>query len=224
MIQVLPGTKFNDWEVLRETEDERPGRYFECMCKCGKIQNVHLTSMKLGRSKRCWDCGRVKTGKEEELVGKKIGKWTVLYVCGRSFKSFKYLCICECGTQKEIHGPHLRNEKTLMCRSCSNRKKAKDNETHGMSYTSTYKIWNQIHQRCKNSKATSYHRYGGRGISVCERWNDFKSFIQDMGERPENMDLDRINNDGNYEPSNCRWISHRENCLNQSRSKKKSPK
>lgn len=217
----LIGQKFGEWEILSEAKDDRPGRYFECMCSCGKIQNVHWISMKLGRSKRCWDCGRIKTGKEEEMIGKKFGKWTVLYVSGRSFKSFQYKCICECGFEKDIHGPHLRQGKSKMCRNCSNQIKAKNNILHGLAKTSTYKIWNQMIQRCNNPKSTMYHRYGGRGISVCERWKDFRNFLKDMGERPNKLDLDRIDNDGNYEPSNCRWISHKENCNNQSRSKKK---
>lgn len=215
----LIGKRFGEWEVLREVEDERPGRYFECICSCGKVQNVHYVSMKLGRSKKCWDCGRVKTGKADEMLGKKVGKWTVLYVSGRSFKSFKYMCVCECGVHKEVHGPHLRQNKTSMCRDCSNRIKSKNNCIHGYSGSSTYKIWSQILQRCNNPKTPHYNRYGGRGISVCERWKDFKAFLNDMGERPPNMDIDRIDNDGNYEPSNCRWISHKENCRNTSRKK-----
>lgn len=214
------GKIFGEWKLLNLVDDPRPGKYYECICSCGKIQNVHWVSMKLGRSKRCWDCGRAKTSKADEMIGKKFGKWIVLHPCGISFKSVKYMCVCICGIQKEIHGPHLRSGKTNMCRTCSNREKSIKNMTHGKSQTSTYKIWNQIHQRCKNPKSTHYKRYGGRGISVCERWNDFRNFLKDMGERPEGLDLDRIDNDGNYEPKNCRWISHKENCLNQSRSKK----
>lgn len=214
------GLVFGEWTILNLVKDPRPGTHYECICGCGKVQNVHFVSMKMGRSKRCYDCGRRKTSKSEEMIGIKIGKWTVLSVCGTSFKSLKYLCRCDCGEQAEIHGPHLRNKKTTQCRLCSNREKAKKNISHGKSRSSTYKIWNQIHQRCKNPKATGYHRYGGRGISVCERWHDFRNFLYDMGERPDGLDLDRINNDGNYEPSNCRWVTHRENCQNQAKGRR----
>lgn len=215
------GKKFGEWEILNATQDSRPGKYYECMCSCGKIQNVHWVSMKLGRSKRCWDCGRAKTGKANEMVGQKFGKWIVLSHHGISHNSYSYLCRCECGFESVIHGPHLRQKKSTQCLSCSNRDKSLNNKKHGHATSSTYKTWNQMHQRCKNPKSTHYHRYGGRGISVCERWNDFRNFLRDMGERPgKGFDLDRIDNDGNYEPGNCRWVSHKENCLNQSRNKK----
>ena len=213
------GQTFGEWTILNNVKDPRPGKYYECICSCGKIQNVHWVSMKLGRSKRCWDCGRMKTSKIDEMIGIKVGKWTVLSISGRSFKSLKYLCRCDCGNEAEIHGPHLRQRNTTQCRPCANREKAQKNIRHGKATSSTYKIWNQIHQRCKNPKTTHYHRYGGRGISVCERWNDFRNFLYDMGERPAGLELDRIDNDGNYEPSNCRWVTHKVNCQNQSRSK-----
>jgi len=210
------GKKFGDWKILNEVYDERPGKYYECICKCGKIQNVHFVSMKLGRSKRCWDCGRRKTSTSDEMIGKKFGDWIVLNVAGTKFKSYTYNCQCKCGKIQEVFGPHLTRKKytSTKCRTCSNREKAYNNIVHGKSNTNTYKIWSAMHHRCKNKNNEAYHRYGGRGISVCERWNDFRNFLKDMGERPLKMDLDRINNDGNYEPSNCRWISHKENCLN----------
>jgi hypothetical protein len=74
--------------------------------------------------------------------------------------------------------------------------------------------------RCENPNAPFYKRYGGRGIKVCERWSKFENFLEDMGERPEGMTIDRIDNDGNYEPLNCRWVTHKENCNNRSNKKK----
>ena len=68
--------------------------------------------------------------------------------------------------------------------------------------------------RCSNKKSTHYDRYGGRGITVCARWKRFENFYKDMGERPEGLTLDRIDNNGNYEKSNCRWVTHKENCNN----------
>lgn len=79
------------------------------------------------------------------------------------------------------------------------------NASHGMSHTNIYDIWCGMHRRCKSPKCAEYPLYGGRGISVCERWNNFENFYADMGERPKDHSIDRINSDGDYEPSNCRW-------------------
>lgn len=83
------------------------------------------------------------------------------------------------------------------------------NKTNG-----TYTSWIELNRRCKNKNRKTYKDYGGRGIKVCERWQVFENFLEDMGERPIGMQIDRINNDGNYEPGNCRWISPEENKIN----------
>jgi hypothetical protein len=82
--------------------------------------------------------------------------------------------------------------------------------------TSTRVIWNGMIDRCRNPKCPMYPWYGGRGIKVCERWTTFSSFLTDMGERPDGLSLDRINNDGDYEPGNCRWATSREQHRNRS--------
>ena len=82
--------------------------------------------------------------------------------------------------------------------------------THLLSKTPEYRAWANMWQRCTNPKAAGYENYGGRGIRVCERWRLFENFLADVGPRPEGLTLDRINNDGNYEPGNCRWATRSE--------------
>lgn len=86
---------------------------------------------------------------------------------------------------------------------------------HGRSRTPEYRVWRDMHQRCRNKRNPHYHNYGGRGIIVCERWSEFASFFEDMGERPSDFhSIDRKNNNGNYTPKNCRWATKSEQCQN----------
>ena len=88
------------------------------------------------------------------------------------------------------------------------------NKIHGMHGTPIYNTWNNMIQRCENPNYENYHNYGGRGIKVCDRWHDIKQFCADMGERPESLSINRIDNDGDYEPGNCEWATQIEQAAN----------
>ena len=142
--------------------------------------------------------------KPGQLSGQKFGRLTILHREANSrHGKTRWLCRCDCGTQKIVLAATLLRGESRSCGCLLKRGAVK----HGMSGTPTYRIWKAMRVRCHNPRQASYPRYGGRGITVCQRWNDFANFLADMGERPPGCSIDRINNDGNYEPGNCRWAS-----------------
>jgi hypothetical protein len=126
----------------------------------------------------------------------------------------RWRCLCECGKSVTISGSNLRRGTTRSC-GCLQRQLAavaiaeRRTATHGMKGTPTYKSWVNAKQRCGNPRYHKFESHGGRGISMCDKWSkSFEAFLEDMGVRPSGTSLDRYpNNDGNYEPGNCRWAT-----------------
>lgn len=119
---------------------------------------------------------------------------------------------CFCGKTFETRLTSIKSGHTKSCGCLNITQIERDLKSHGMSYSPTYSSWKGAKQRCYNKNSKKYHIYGGKGIKVCDRWlNSFENFLEDMGERTIDQSLDRIDPNGNYEPSNCRWISKSEN-------------
>lgn len=117
-------------------------------------------------------------------------------------------CSCDCGSKLNVKKAYLTSGDTTSCGCLRREKAAALKKSHGKANSgSTYDIWVLMRQRCNNPKAKGFRYYGGRGITVCQRWDSFEAFLNDMGERPPGLTLDRIEADGNYEPGNCRWAT-----------------
>lgn len=160
----------------------------------------------------------------KDISGQKFGRLTVLYkstIKSGTSREIKWLCKCDCGNYRLVNGGMLRNANTQSC-GCLKIERIKGTNTkHGNStrtngQTSEYKAWSSMKDRCYNKNKHCYPDWGGRGIKVCERWlNNFENFLSDMGKKPSNKySLDRIENSGNYEPTNCRWALKKQQANN----------
>ncbi len=159
----------------------------------------------------------------EDLTGRRYGRLVVLHRFTGPASDVKWVCQCDCGKTTNTFRTSLKKGTSQSCgclrneQSSERAKRSKFHLKHGMTKTPEYGIWCAMRNRCNNPKVDRYPVYGGRGIKVCERWSNFENFIADMGLRPSGKhSIDRRDNDGDYEPSNCYWATPEQQTYNKS--------
>lgn len=151
------------------------------------------------------------------ITGKRFGR-LVVRAEDKVRKPRHWLCVCDCGRQHTVRESALKNGHTQSCGCLGAERRLKAATEakikHGKSKSDIYSVWASMIQRCRDPNNKRWSSYGGRGISVCDRWLRFENFLADMGERPKGLTLDRVDVNGDYEPSNCRWATDKQQANN----------
>lgn len=160
------------------------------------------------------------------MIGKRFGRLVIVSYEGVKNSRSYFLCQCDCGVQKEVQEKRLKNGETMSCGCRLNeihKQISINSYKHGnggrKDASPEFKAWCKMRYRCLDPNCERYKNYGGRGIKICDRWADFKNFLADMGAKPfPHYSLERVDNDGNYCPENCKWIPYSEQTKNRTNS------
>lgn len=219
----ITGHKFGRLIVVERAPSKQNNRQamWKCICDCGETIICSGKNLRTGHTKSCGCLQKEQAsllGKSMciDLTGRRFGRLTVIERAdGRNnkYRNALWNCVCDCGNHVVVASGKLLGEHTQSCGCLHIEALSQANKTHGMSKTKLYGVWRSMRQRCSKPYCRQYKNYGGRGIQVCDEWNaDFNAFYlwsMETGYKP-GLTIDRIDVDGNYEPSNCRWATYKE--------------